>query len=115
MQRVTITQIEFKNIQGKQDPSKTYKKVGIQTREHGPKWLGAFSNKYNEKALNDLKVGSTLDIIVETSPDGKYLNFRIPSEVDLLKVRVSALEAHAGIGQSQETPADDISPDDIPF
>lgn len=111
MQRVTITRISVKDGG---TPEKPWKKLGIQTKEHGDKWLGAFFNKYNEKELSALKEGVTVDILVTTSDDGKYLNFRLPSELDKVKARLDVVEKKLGI-VAEEPAQDDISPDEIPF
>lgn len=111
MERVTITRTDIKT--GTTQQGKPWKKIGIQTKQHGDQWLGAFFSKYNEKELESLKEGVTVDIVVV--PDGKYLNFRLPSQVDKLEVRVAALEKKSGIQPDAGVPVDDINPDDIPF
>lgn len=111
MQKVTITRTNIKDGQGAKG---AWRKLGIQTKEHGDKWLGCFFNKYNEKALSELAVGQTVEIVVTQS--GDFLNFALPSRLDKLERRVAALE-----GKDTESdngygaPTDDINPDDIPF
>lgn len=119
MQRVTITRTEIKT--SAPDAQKPWKKLGIQTNVHGDKWLGSFypgekfPNKTLTAALDAIKPGDTLDIVVTTSDDGKYLNFKIPTKIDLIDARLSVVEKKLGITGEQEAPADDINPDDIPF
>lgn len=112
MQRVTITRTNIKTGEGAKGP---WKKVGIQTKQHGDKWLGCFYNKYNEAQLDALKEGVTVDIKV--TEDGQYLNFSMPTAVDLLTVRVARLEdaVFKGAPEAMPEPKDDINPDDIPF
>lgn len=114
MIRATITRISFKDITTVKGPAT---KVGIQTSVHGDKWLGAFMNQYNEKALRELKEGDTVDLIVEQSADGKFLNFKLPSHTQLLEARVKRIEDHLfGKNVPSVAPAiDDIDTGDIPF
>lgn len=111
MQQVTITAVSVKDGG---TPEKPWKKVGIKTSEHGDKWLGAFVSKYNEKELLSLKEGDVVSIIVETSPDGKYLNFKFPRDIDMVKARLDVIEKKLGISTNGES-VEDISPDDITF
>lgn len=121
MERVTITRTDVKKAPP--DSGKTWKKLGIQTKQHGDKWLGCFypgeryPNKKLEEQLDALKEGATVDIIVTPSEDGKFLNFSFPTKVDLLEVRVARLEDKAGIttASAAQEPKDDINPEDIPF
>lgn len=110
MERVTITKIDRREITTVKGPAQ---KVGIQTDKHGDKWLGSFVTKWNEKKLGALAEGQTLDIVVETSPDGKYLNFSFPGKHEFLEARVAVIEAKLGI--TSVTDIDDVNPDDIPF
>lgn len=117
--KVTITQASVKDGQGDKGP---WKKLGIQTNVHGDKWLSCFypgtkyPNPQMDTALNAIKVGSTIDIVVETTPDGKYLNFKLPSRTDILEADVAAIKEKIGMTTPTQTlPSDDINPDDIPF
>lgn len=112
MQKVTITRTNIKDGQGAQG---SWRKIGIQTKEHGDKWLGCFFNKYNEKALSALAEGQTVEIVVTSSPDGKFLNFALPSRMDKLEQRVAALEGKDTVSDGGYGEKDDINPDDIPF
>jgi hypothetical protein len=97
---------------------KPYKKVGIQTNIHGPQWLSCLSFRDTDP-VRELTEGQSADIIVEQN--GQYLNFSIPSRLDLLEARVSELEnklsgtpinvAEEGLGELNE----DIDPDSLPF
>lgn len=118
MERVTITRAEIKEGQGVKG---SWKKLGIQTTTHGEKWLGTFypgaqyPNKNLTAALDAIKPGSVLDIVVETSPDGKFLNFKLPSRTDLIDERLTVVEKKVGITGETEPTHDDINPDDTPF
>lgn len=119
MIRVTITRAETKNSAA--DAPNPWKKLGIQTNLHGDKWLGCFypgakfPNKTLAAALDAIKQGDTLDIIVTPSPDGKFLNFKLPAKTDLLESRLAVVEKKLGITGEQESPKDELNPDDIPF
>lgn len=111
MIRVKITALETKVSPA--DAAKPWKRLGIQTDKTGDKWLGCFLNQYNEKSVAKLAVGQTLDIITETSPDGKYTNFKLTTRTDYMDERLKVVEEKLGI--TKEQPIDDINPDDIPF
>lgn len=111
MQRVKLT--EVKVFESKPDAPKPWKKLGIKTDKHGDKWLGAFINQYNEKALAKLAVGQTVDVIV--TQNGDFLNFSLPTRTDRLEARVAVIEQKLGIGGEQVSAPADINPDDIPF
>lgn len=85
--KVTITKVSVKegtNAKG------NYTRYGIQTVEHGDKWLGCFTDKYNSEKLSSLKEGQVVDIVVKQN--GDFINFAFPSKVDLLEERVKVLE-----------------------
>lgn len=113
IQRVKIT--ELKEFTSKPDAPKAWRKLGIKTDKHGDKWLGAFINQYSEKGLAKLAAGQTLDLVITTSDDGKYLNFSIPTRTDKLEARMTVVEQKLGITDEQVPSSDDINPDDIPF
>lgn len=144
LQKLTITRIDVRDVAGKKDPSKTYKKVGIQTQERGDAWLSCFVDKFNEKQLQRLAVGQNLYLSVEEN--GAFLNFKVPNQTDFLKERVALVESKLGMTnpfapfaqkpaalqndgwgtpapaapvaapeKSFEYPADEINPSDIPF
>jgi hypothetical protein len=73
---------------------KPYKKVAIQTNIHGEKWLSCLSFRDNDP-VRDLVSGQSANIVVEE--DGKYLNFSLPSRLDLLEARVEELEKQIGL------------------
>lgn len=95
LQKLTITRIDVRDVAGKKDPTKTYKKVGIQTQERGEAWLSCFVDKFNEKALQRLAVGQNLYLSVEEN--GNFLNFKVPNQTDFLKERVALIEAKMGM------------------
>lgn len=111
--QVTITRTNIKNGGTTEKP---WKKIGIQTKQHGDKWLGCFYNKFNAEQLDALKEGVTVDIKV--TEDGQWLNFAMPTETDLLKVRVARLEEKM-FGANNATqlapPQIETDPMDIPF
>lgn len=55
---------------------KPYTSLGIQTQEHGDKWLNGFGNPDNAH----WKEGDTVDVEVKEVPKGDrvYLNFEMP-------------------------------------
>jgi hypothetical protein len=87
--QVTIKRVSVKEVQN--NFGGVSKKYGIQTAEHGDKWLSCFENKYNGKELATLKEGATLNIIV--MPSGEYLNFRFANATDKLEERIKILES----------------------
>jgi hypothetical protein len=86
--KVTIKRISVKEVEGQFGKSNKY---GIQTAEHGDKWLSCFENKFNGKELQALKEGAEANIIV--SQKGDFLNFRTANATDKLEERVKILEA----------------------
>jgi hypothetical protein len=120
IQKVTVTRTNIKDGEGTKGP---WRKIGIQTKEHGDKWLGTFfpGTKFPNPALTAqleaIKEGSVIDIVVEQS--GDFLNFKFASRLDKVEADVSEIKNKLGMGQvspsaSPEQP-DDINPDDIPF
>lgn len=89
MQKIKITKISQtdKDKEGNQLTNKfgPYFRIGLQTEQHGTKWLSGFS-----KNKLDWAVGQEVDI--EVTENGQYLNFSIPKKNDLLEDRVSKLE-----------------------
>ena len=85
---ITITKIDRsdKDKEGKAYVTKDgrpYTRLGLQTKEHGTKWLSGFDN-YTTK---NWKEGDTVDVEVTkvSGKDGKeYLNFKMVSENDKL-------------------------------
>jgi hypothetical protein len=105
--KVTVKRVTKKDIETSKGPAV---KWGIQTEEHGDKWLGAFENKYNKEDLEKMKEGSTANIVVTQS--GDFLNFRTMNKTDLLEERVSVLESlvlskgsTAPVAETTPTPA----------
>lgn len=113
MQKVTITQVSLHT--SKPEAPKPWKKVGIKTSIHGDKWLGCFINQFNEKSLTALKAGDVVTIEVTPSEDGKFLNFKLATRMDRIEADVKRLLKHCGLDDSQESPSEDIDPDNIPF
>lgn len=89
MQKIKITKITQtdKDKEGNQLTNKfgPYFRIGLQTEQHGTKWLSGFS-----KSKLDWQVGQEVDI--EVTENGQYLNFSIPKKNDLLEDRVSNIE-----------------------
>jgi len=67
--QVTITNI--KRTQRTSKAGKPFTSVGIQTKEHGTKWLSGFANVDNA----DWEIGTTTEIEIEQK--GEYLNFKM--------------------------------------
>ncbi|NHZ84603.1 MAG: hypothetical protein GWP19_01820 [Planctomycetia bacterium] len=123
MEKVTLTKVyrSTTNSEGqtlKTKDGREYTRVSIKTDKHGDVLLSGFGNRSNA----NWKEGDTVEIVVEQK--GQYLNFSMPDEVALLKIRVEKLEAEAAlraggtaVSQVVDTPApvDEINPDKIPF
>ena len=68
--KVTITRISKKEkVSAKGKP---FTSLGLQTQEHGDKWLSGFDGK----ETRNWKIGDTVEIEVEQN--GEYLNFTVP-------------------------------------
>jgi len=91
MEKVTIVKVyrSNKDKQGnilKTQDGREYTRLAIQTKEHGQKWISGFGNSKN----SDWKAGDSVDIIIE--PNGEYLNFKMPKDINELEARVAKLE-----------------------
>ncbi len=98
---------------------KPYKKIGIQTNIHGSQWLSCLSFRDTDP-VRELKEGQSADIKIEQN--GQYLNFSLPTRLDLLEERIEKLESYvfSGInpppeGTTEESLEDEINPEDLPF
>lgn len=118
IQKVTVTRTNIKDGEGAKGP---WRKLGIQTRELGDKWLGTFypgakfPNPTLTTQLDAIKEGSVIDIVVEQS--GDFWNFKFASRLDRVEADIEAIKEKLGITApvAQSEPNDDINPDDIPF
>jgi hypothetical protein len=86
--KVTLTRVARadKDIKGKLVPT-----IGIQTKEHGEKWLNSFKLAGTEKWSE----GQSVDIVVtEKEVNGKiYLNFTLQEPIDpRIEARLQKLE-----------------------
>jgi hypothetical protein len=98
---------------------KPYESVRIQTVQHGDRWLSGFGSPVTDQ----WKDGQEVEITV--TPSGQYLNFSVPSRLDLLEARVMALEnfikKEPNTSDTKEPPLDEPPSDDqmdvsdIPF
>lgn len=120
MEKVTLVKVyrsdtnkEGVKLVGKN--GKPYTKIGIKTKEYGDKWLNGFGN-FDNKGWNE---GDTVDIITEQN--GDFLNFKTPSQTELLEIRVKKLEDYVfGGDTSNDLPVTpnkepEINVEDIPF
>lgn len=129
---LTLTKVVRKDTDKEGKPLTTkdgrpYTRLGIQTREHGAKWLSGFSAPWNQS----WKEGDTVECDVEQK--GEYLNISKPDpltefakklthlglEFWKLEDRVKKLEAaqpKVNVQVSKPTPAQlSEPPDDLPF
>jgi len=86
--KVTLTRVAKgeKEIKGKMVPT-----IGIQTKEHGDRWL----NSFDLKGTESWKEYDVVEIdVVEKEVNGKiYLNFKTPQPLDpRIEARLSKLE-----------------------
>lgn len=86
--KVTLTRVSRteKEIQGRSVPT-----VGIQTKEHGDKWLNTFKTQGTEQWYE----GQQVDIVVteKKTDKGTYLNFTVEQPIDpRIEERLSKLE-----------------------
>ena len=86
--KVTLTRVSRteKEIQGKMVPT-----VGIQTKEHGEKWLNTFKTIGTEQWYE----GQAVDIVVteKKTEKGTYLNFTVEQPLDpRIEERFSKIE-----------------------
>lgn len=73
-------------LKGKYGP---YLRVGIQTEQHGTKWLSGFANNRMDKMAN-LEVGQEYSIL--TWMNREYLNFSMPKQQDYVPPAVDLAE-----------------------
>lgn len=121
-QKVKITKV-FKSDKGKDGKAfvskngKPFWKVGILTDRTGEEWYSTVSFR-NDSAEMNLKEGDEVAVIFETN--GQYKNFKIPSRLDLLELRVQALEngtttPRVTDSDTREDYPDGPDPANIPF
>jgi hypothetical protein len=98
---------------------KPYRQISIKTKEYGDKYLSNMIFEEDDDQLRWQEGEKKKIIVVE---NGVYLNFRVPSRLDILEERIEKLEAKSGPSyevEDQGGPPDDgapeISEDDIPF
>lgn len=119
LQKVKITAVfRGKQIVKKGTPEeKEIDKIAIKTETHGDVWLSSFKTRGTEGFIEGM------DVELDITQNGQYYNFNLPSA---LEKRVMALEAVVFPNAVQAPaltvapvqtppPADDISPEDIPF
>lgn len=70
---------------------KPYKRIGIKidNSQYVDKWLSNFIWSSNDP-MNYWKVGQEVEIVVEKK--GDFLNFKVPSQLDLIRQRLLILE-----------------------
>ena len=84
--KVTITNISRKE-RTSQRTGKPFISLGLQTVEHGAKWMSGFDGP----STKDWKIGDTVEVIVEQK--GDYLNFSVPKVGDKLEEVVNRITA----------------------
>ena len=96
VQKITLTRV-YRSDKSKEGVAfvsklgKPYTKLGLQTKEHGEKWLSGFDGSHT----SSWKEGDVVDVVVtpNVGKDGKtYLNFEVPKDTDKLESRLAALE-----------------------
>lgn len=104
----TDTKKDGTPLVGKYGP---YFRVGIQTKEHGDKWLNGFSGKLPTWQEGD---EVDLDITTEEWQGKEQLKFRIPKAEDLKDAEIARLKAQVA-GKVDDVNTDEIKAEDIPF
>lgn len=95
MQHIHLTRVAIKDADkdGNQYVNrftgKPQKRIGIQCFEYGKKWLSDFINSPSDPRLGWAS-GQEVTIIAEQK--GDFINFRLPTETDLLKARMDKVE-----------------------
>lgn len=130
MQKYKITRVhvsDTKKDTGQKYVDKTgrpFSRVGIQTEQTGDTWYSTLSYRETDRERS-LKEGDVVELILETN--GDFKNFKLPSKLDQLEVRVAELERRLNGEPAKQTaeplttewppeePSQEIVPDDIPF
>lgn len=125
MEKVILTRVATKNTDKDGNPlkdknGKPYWRVGIQTDKYGDQWLSTLAFNTEDRAYK-LEQGQEVNIVVEKK--GEFMNFKLPTKLDILEQRVAILEDWVRKQQPQggqptggvEYPTEDINPEDVPF
>jgi len=96
-----------------------YERVAIQVSEMEGTWLSGFGNSQNQ----DWKEGDFVEIEITTNEkDGKtYYNFRMPSDLEQVKNRLTILEKAVfgnkdkALEKANEALDEEIDPNNLPF
>lgn len=100
---------------------KPYKKIAIQTAEYGKEYLSSFIWNENDPRFN-WQAGDVVEMIIEKN--GQYTNFRLPTEIDIINIRLDKIEKHlfrikkdneANNDFGPEEPKDEITAEELPF
>ena len=96
---------------------KPYKKIAIQTDKHAG-YLSDFIFRDDDEKKS-WKVGDEVEIMVYQN--GDYKNFKLPTRLDRLEIRVNELEEliktpdGRNIKEPNEYPKEEVNVEDIPF
>lgn len=113
---VTLTKVSRKERESAK--GRAFISLGIQTEEHGDKWLSGFGNASNASWVPGQKVA------IEITEKGDYLNFVEASVWDAiadLDKRIRELQGNADVKQQshvakQQTPKEpELEIEDLPF
>lgn len=96
---------------------KAYRKIAIKCDKYGDKWLSSFINRQDDD-MNSWKEGDVVNVEVEEN--GDFLNFRVPTKLDLLESRIlklekEMLELKGDVYESEGEKEAIIEADDLPF
>ncbi len=90
-------------------------KITIKTKQHGDTWLYSYPTSNPNDDLLKLTENMGVELIIWES--NGFWNFKLPSKLDKLEIRVSVLEEKIAGVKSEVAPAkeDEIDLDDLPF
>lgn len=107
------TPLEFKGRDGKMRKAM---KVAIKTDKHGDVWISCLAFNSDDPVLS-LKEGDEKTLVIWEN--NGFLNFKLPTKLDMLESRIEAIENHLRMRETQTTSVgvngEKIDPSDIPF
>ena len=94
IRKITVVKIYISHLDKHGMPLKTkagvpYKRIALATKEFGQKYISGFITK-DDDPKNLIQEGQVLDAIIEEK--GDFLNFRLPSSLDILSKRLEEFE-----------------------
>jgi hypothetical protein len=119
MEKVLITRV-YKSDKKKDGTDLSIKgkkawKVGIKTEQYGDKWFSALAFE-EDSPLMDLKEGDEVSVVIWEK--GGFMNFKLPTKLDLLEARIEAIEKYIKNTVEKDTKGyvyPDAPSDDVPF